>query len=61
MAKTIRAVRGQSAELALDVFNVGNLLNRNWGAEYQVPVGISTSSAFRNEVRRQERDRRWVP
>jgi hypothetical protein len=44
MAKTIRTVRGQSAELALDVFNFANLLNRNWGAEYQLPVGISNQN-----------------
>ena len=43
-AKTIRTLRGQSAEIGLDVFNVANLLNRNWGAEYQLPVGISNQN-----------------
>jgi hypothetical protein len=37
-------VRGQSAEIGLDVFNVANLLNHNWGAEYQLPVGISNQN-----------------
>ena len=42
--KTIHTVRGQSAEIGLDVFNVANLLNHNWGAEYQLPVGISNQN-----------------
>jgi len=43
-AKTIRTLRGQSMELGLDVFNVANLLNHNWGAEYDLPVGISNQN-----------------
>jgi hypothetical protein len=43
-SKTIRAPRGQSAEIGLDVFNVANLLNKEWGAEYQLPVGISNQN-----------------
>ncbi|HEY9227042.1 MAG TPA: hypothetical protein VIP11_10370, partial [Gemmatimonadaceae bacterium] len=43
-AKTIRSIRGQYAEIGLDVFNVANLINRNWGAEYQLPVGISNQN-----------------
>jgi hypothetical protein len=43
-SKTVRALRGQSAEIGLDVFNVANLLNKNWGAEYQLPVGISNQN-----------------
>ena len=43
-AKTIHTVRGQSAEIGLDVFNVANLLNHNLGAEYQLPVGISNQN-----------------
>ncbi len=34
----------QAIELGLDVFNVANLLNRRWGAEYQLPVGISNQN-----------------
>jgi hypothetical protein len=30
---------GQAIELGLDVFNVANLIDRDWGAEYQLPVG----------------------
>jgi hypothetical protein len=43
-AKTIRAPRGQSAAIALDVFNVANLVNHNWGAAYLLPVGISNQN-----------------
>jgi hypothetical protein len=43
-SKSVRALRGQSAEIGLDVFNVANLLNKNWGAEYQLPVGISNQN-----------------
>ena len=35
---------GQSIAIALDIFNVANLLNRNWGAEYQLPGGISSQN-----------------
>ena len=40
----------RSAELLLDVFNVGNLLNRRWGAQYLLPVGISTQNPVVNRV-----------
>jgi hypothetical protein len=44
LTKTLRAFRGQSAEIGLDVFNVANLMNHNWGAEYQLPIGISNQN-----------------
>ena len=44
LAKTIHMIGGQSAEIGLDVFNVANLINHNWGAEYQLPVGISNQN-----------------
>jgi len=44
LSKTIRTTRGQSAELGVDVFNVANLLNRSWGAQYTLPVGISNQN-----------------
>ena len=43
-AKTLRTLHGQYAEVGLDIFNVANLLNKNWGAEYQLPVGISNQN-----------------
>jgi hypothetical protein len=44
LTKSIATVRGQFAEIGLDVFNVANLLNKNWGAEYQLPIGISNQN-----------------
>ena len=35
---------GQSVSLSLDVFNAANLINPRWGAEYQLPVGISNQN-----------------
>ena len=35
---------GQWLAIGVDVFNVANLLNSNWGAEYQLPVGISNQN-----------------
>ena len=43
-AKTIKTMKGQSAEIGLDVFNVENLINHRWGAEYDLPVGISNQN-----------------
>jgi len=42
--KTLRSVRGQWMEIGVDVFNVANLLNKNWGADYQLPVAISNQN-----------------
>ncbi len=44
LTKSVRTREAQSVELGLDVFNVANLLNRRWGAEYQLPVGISNQN-----------------
>ena len=35
---------GRKAELILDVLNAANLLNRHWGAQYLLPLGISTQN-----------------
>lgn len=40
----------QTAELFLDIFNVGNLLNRDWGAQYLLPAGISSQNPVVNRV-----------
>ena len=42
--RDVQTVAGQSIAIALDIFNVANLLNRNWGAEYQLPGGISSQN-----------------
>lgn len=42
--KEISTLRGQSITVGLDVFNLANLLNSHWGAEYQLPVGISNQN-----------------
>jgi hypothetical protein len=44
LAKRARTRGAQYAEVGLDVFNAANLLNRRWGAEYQLPVGISNQN-----------------
>ncbi len=38
------------AEVMLDVFNVGNLLNPAWGAQYLLPAGISSQNPVVNRV-----------
>lgn len=48
VVRRVGAVR--SAELLVDVFNVGNLLNRRWGAQYLLPVGISSQNPVVNRV-----------
>ncbi len=47
---TVRIGALHSAELLVDVFNLGNLLNRRWGAQYLLPVGISTQNPVVNRV-----------
>ena len=33
-----------STEVGLDLYNFANLLNSDWGAEYQLPLGISNQN-----------------
>ena len=42
--KQVKTVGGQWISIGLDVFNVANLINSKWGAEYQLPVGISNQN-----------------
>jgi len=44
----LRAMGG--VELQVDIFNLGNLLNRRWGAQYLLPVGISSQNPVVNRV-----------
>jgi hypothetical protein len=36
--------------LTVDVFNAGNLVNRKWGAQYALPVGISSQNPVVNRI-----------
>ena len=38
------------ADLLVDILNLGNLLNRRWGAQYLLPVGISSQNPVVNRV-----------
>lgn len=42
--------RPRRMELLLDVFNLGHLLNTNWGAQYLLPTGISAQNPVVNRV-----------
>jgi hypothetical protein len=38
------------AELTVDIFNFGNLLNPSWGAQYLLPAGISSQNPVVNRI-----------
>ncbi len=40
IARNIGIVRGQSIELTADIFNVENLLNRQWGGQYNLGTAL---------------------
>ena len=44
VTKEVHGLRGQTVTLGLDIFNVANLVNSHWGAEYVLPVGISNQN-----------------
>lgn len=44
IAKVVPTSHAQALTIALDIFNVANLLNAKWGAEYQLPAGISNQN-----------------
>ncbi len=50
LAKSFAIVAGQQAELTIDVYNVANLLNANWGAQYLLPQGISASNPLSQQL-----------
>ncbi|MBC7897411.1 MAG: TonB-dependent receptor [Cytophagaceae bacterium] len=41
---------GTRVGFTVDVFNAGHLLNRNWGAQYALPVGISSQNPVVNRI-----------
>jgi hypothetical protein len=49
-AKAIDTFRGQHLELSVDCFNFLNLLNRDWGSQLLLPVGISTQNPVNQRV-----------
>lgn len=44
LTRMVRTKGRSYAEIGLDMFNMANLLNRRWGAEYLLPVGISSQN-----------------
>ena len=50
-AFTLAAARpARRVELLVDVYNLGHLLNRRWGAQYLLPSGISSQNPVVNRV-----------
>ncbi|MFI5311024.1 MAG: carboxypeptidase regulatory-like domain-containing protein [Gemmatimonadales bacterium] len=50
LSRAFAAVASTRAELTLDVYNVGNLINSSWGADYMFPLGISSQNPFVNRL-----------
>jgi hypothetical protein len=50
LSRVFQAVASTHPEVTLDIFNVGNLINSNWGADYIFPAGISTQNPFVNRL-----------
>jgi hypothetical protein len=50
LTRAFEAVGSTRVELVLDVFNAGNLINRNWGAQYLLPLGISSQNPVVNRL-----------
>ena len=50
LARTFATVAGQNAELIVDVYNFGNLINPAWGGQYLLPQGISASNPLSQQL-----------
>lgn len=50
VSRPLRTVAGQRAELVVDVYNLANLLNDEWGGQYLLPAGISASNAVQQRL-----------
>ena len=50
MARPLPFVGGTRLNVTVDVFNATNLLNRKWGAQYLLPLGISTQNPVVNRI-----------
>jgi hypothetical protein len=50
VSRTVRTFGRQRAELVMDVYNLANLLNSDWGGQYLLPGGISASNAVQQRL-----------
>lgn len=50
VSRPLRTVGRQRAELVVDVYNLANLLNSEWGGQYLLPGGISASNAVQQRL-----------
>jgi hypothetical protein len=50
LLRTLRTGTALKADITLDIFNLGHLLNPDWGAQYLLPVGISSQNPVVNRV-----------
>ena len=48
--KNVRIAGRTNITVTLDLFNVGNLLNKDWGAQYLLPAGISSQNPVVNRI-----------
>ena len=50
MLKNIRVSGRTNIAVMVDLFNVGNLLHKAWGAQYLLPAGISSQNPVVNRI-----------
>lgn len=50
VSRPVRTLGRQRAELVVDVYNLANLLNADWGGQYLLPGGISASNAVQQRL-----------
>jgi len=50
VSRPLRTVGRQRAELTVDVYNLANLLDSDWGGQYLLPGGISASNAVQQRL-----------
>lgn len=50
VSRPVRTFGRQRAELVIDVYNLANLLNSDWGGQYLLPGGISASNAVQQRL-----------
>ena len=50
MLKSLRVAGRTNISVTVDLFNVGHLLNKDWGAQFLLPPGISSQSPVVNRI-----------
>ncbi|HYW11320.1 MAG TPA: carboxypeptidase regulatory-like domain-containing protein [Longimicrobium sp.] len=50
VSRPVRTFGRQRAELVMDVYNLANLINSEWGGQYLLPGGISASNAVQQRL-----------